>query len=108
MNDVKWIKIVTDIFDDEKFQIIDAMPESDAIELMWFKLLVFAGKSNNNGIFFFNDRVAYTDEMLATVFHRPIQTVRLAMKTFLEFGMIEEINGVYTIPNWDKHQTLDA
>lgn len=108
MADVKWIKIVTDIFDDEKFSIIDAMPEADAIELIWFKLLVFAGKSNNNGIFFFNDRIAYTDEMLANVFHRPLNTVRLALQTFINLGMIEEIDGVYTITNWEKHQSLDA
>ena len=105
MSDIKWIKINTDIFDNEKFFIIDSMPEADAIELMWFKLLVFAGKSNNNGIFFFNDRVAYTDEMLSSVFRRPLNTVRLALKTFQELlGMIEEINGIYAITNWSKHQ----
>lgn len=106
MSEVKWIKINTDIFDDEKFKMIDAMPEADAIQLMWFKLLVFAGKSNNNGLFFFNDRVAYNDEMLSAIFNRPIATVRLAMQTFLDFGMIEEIEGVYTIPNWNKHQSI--
>lgn len=108
MTDVKWIKINVDIFDDEKFSIIDSMPEADAIEVMWFKLLVFAGRSNNNGIFFFNDRIAYTDEMLASVFRRPLNTVRLALNTFMNLGMIEEIDGVYTIPNWGKYQTLDA
>lgn len=107
-SDVKWIKITTDIFDDEKFLLIDSMPESDAIQLMWFKLLVFAGKSNNSGLFFFNDRIAYTDEMLASVFHRPINVVRLAMKTFVELGMIEEIDGIYSILNWGKYQNLDA
>lgn len=108
MADVKWIKITTDIFDDEKFQLIDAMPEADAIELMWFKLLVFAGRSNNNGIFMFNDKIAYTDEMLSSIFHRPVNTVRLAMKTFTELGMVESINDVYMISNWSKHQSLDA
>lgn len=108
MADIKWIKITTDIFDDEKFAIIDALPEADAIELMWFKLLVFAGKSNNNGLFFFNDRVAYTDEMLANIFRRNVNIVRLAMKTFVDLGMVEEIDGVYSITNWEKHQTLDA
>lgn len=107
-NEVKWIKITTDIFDDEKFAMIDALPEADAIELIWFKLLVFAGKSNNNGIFFFSDRVAYTDEMLASVFHRPLNTVRMAMETFVRLGMIEKIEDVYAIVNWSKHQTLNA
>ena len=108
MADVKWIKINVDIFDDEKFSIIDSMPEADAIEVMWFKLLVFAGRSNNNGIFFFNDHVAYTDEMLASVFRRPLNTVRLALNTFMNLGMIEEVEGVYTIPNWGKYQSLEA
>ena len=42
-NDVKWIKIVTDIFDDDKMKLIDAMPEADTIIVIWFKLLAQAG-----------------------------------------------------------------
>lgn len=108
MADVKWIKISTGIFNDEAFEIIDDMPEADAIELIWFKLLVFAGKQNNNGLFLFKDSIAYTDEMLASIFHRPLNTVRLAMSTFMNLGMVEQIDGVYAIPNWDKYQNLDA
>lgn len=107
-NDIKWIKIATNIFDDEAFKLIDALPEADAIELIWFKLLVYAGASNNNGIFLYKDKIAYTDEMLSAIFHRPLATVRLALNTFEQFGMIERIDDVYTIPNWSKHQTLDA
>lgn len=107
-NEVKWIKISSGIFEDDAFQLIDAMPEADAIELIWFKLLVFAGASNNQGVFLFKDKVAYTDEMLAAVFHRPLNIVRLALKTFEEMGMIEQIDNVYSIPNWEKYQTLDA
>lgn len=104
MADVKWIKIKTDIFDNEKFRIIDTMPMADTIEVIWFKLLVFAGRSNNNGIFMFNDRIAYTDEMLAKIFGRDLDTVRLALQTFIKLDMVEEIDGVYSIKNWDKHQ----
>lgn len=104
---VKWIKIVTDIFDDEKMLLIESMPESDAITVIWFKLLCLAGKTNNSGVFMMNNRVHYTDEMLATIFRKPVNTIRLALKTFESFGMIEIINNVITIPNWSKHQTLD-
>ena len=107
-SDVKWIKISTDIFNDDAFQIIDDLPERDAIELIWFKLLVFAGKQNNHGLFMYKDAMAYTDEMLASIFHRPINTVRLAMETFVNLKMIEVIEDVYSIPNWDKYQNLDA
>lgn len=107
-NDVKWIKIVTDIFDDEKMQIIDAMPEHDAIIVIWFKLLCLAGKQNNSGVFGGVNCLAYNDEMFAAVFHRPLNTIRMAMQTFEQLHMVEKIDDVYTIPNWEKHQSLDA
>jgi len=54
-----------------------------------------------------NDKIAYTDEMLATIFRREVNVVRLALNTFRDFGMVEILNNVITIPNWAKHQTLD-
>lgn len=107
MSDVKWIKIVTDIFDDEKMLLIEGLPSADSIIVIWFKLLCLAGKNNNQGVFLLNDRIAYTEEMLAMIFRRDINTVRLALNAFEEFGMIEIIDGVITIPNWGKHQNLD-
>lgn len=107
MADVKWIKICTDIFDDEKMILIESIPEADSLIVIWFKLLCMAGKQNNSGVFMLNDKIAYTDEMLATVFRRPLNTVRLALKTFESYGMVEIVDNVYTIPNWEKHQSLD-
>ena len=107
MADVKWIKIVTDIFDDEKMLLIDALPEHDGIIVIWFKLLCLAGKQNNGGVFLMNDKIAFTDEMLSTIFRRPLNTVRLALRTFEQFGMIEVVNDTITIPKWEKHQSLD-
>ena len=108
MADVKWIKITTDIFDDEKILLIESMPSADSIITIWFKLLALAGKQNNDGVFMMSNRLPYTDEMLATIFRRDLNTVRLALKTFEEFGMIDIVDDVITIPNWNKHQTLDA
>ena len=36
MSGVKWIKICTDIFDDEKIVLIESMPEADGIIVIWF------------------------------------------------------------------------
>ena len=105
--EVKWIKICTDIFDDEKIALIDSMPDSDSILVIWFKLLCMAGKQNNGGVFMLNNKIAYNDEMLATIFRRPLNVVRLALSTFEKFGMVEIVDNVYTIPNWNKHQNLD-
>lgn len=108
MADVKWIKITTDIFDDEKILLIESLPEADSIIVIWFKLLCLAGKMNNSGVFIMNDKIAYTDKMLATIFRRKEATVQMALKTFEQFGMVEIVDGVITIPNWNKHQSLDA
>ena len=107
MADVKWIKITTDIFDDEKILLIESLPDPYAIITCWFKLLCLAGKQNNSGVFMMG-QIAYTDKMLATIFRMKESTVTMALKTFEQFGMIEIIDGVITIPNWNKHQSLDA
>jgi len=108
MSEIKWIKITTDIFDDEKIRLIDALPDHDAILVIWFKILALAGKHNRNGLLMMSDKVHYTDEMLATIFQRPLNTVRMALGVFEQFGMIEIIDGVITLPNWEKHQNIDG
>ena len=104
---VKWIKVCTDLFDDEKIVLIESMPDAYAIVTVWFKLLCLAGKQNNGGVFVLNDKIPYTDKMLATLFRMNESTVSLAISTFEQFGMIEIIDGVITIPNWEKHQNAE-
>lgn len=107
MADVKWIKIVTDIFDDEKILLIESLPEADTILIIWFKLLCLAGKQNNGGVFMLSNKKPFSVEMFAAILKRDIEYVKLALNVFEEFGMIEYVNGVVTIPNWSKYQTLD-
>lgn len=106
MSDVKWIKITTDIFDDEKILLIESLPDAYAIIVCWFKLLCLAGKQNNSGVFMMG-QIAYTEKMLATIFRMKEATVTMALQTFEQFGMVEIIDGVITIPNWGKHQNLE-
>jgi predicted phage replisome organizer len=106
-DDVKWIKIATDIFDDEKITIIDAMPDADVMIVIWFKILALAGKINTRGVLIINEKIPYTDEMLANKFRRKLSQIKMALDIFSSLGMIEIINGVVTIPNWNKHQKLD-
>ncbi|MBO7695661.1 MAG: phage replisome organizer N-terminal domain-containing protein [Methanobrevibacter sp.] len=105
---ISWIKITTNIFDDEKILLIESLPEADSIIVIWFKLLTLAGKCNNNGILMLNDSIPYTEEMLATIFRRPLNTVRLALETFEKFGMIVTLHDTITIPNWEKHQQVES
>ena len=92
MAKVTWIKITTNIFDDEKIQLIESMPDSDTIIVIWFKLLALAGKANHNGFIVLNENVPYTLNMLETMFRRKKSVIKLAMDTFEAFGMVEVIN----------------
>ena len=107
-NEVKWIKLETIMFDDEKIKLIESMPDADSILIIWIKLLVQAGKTNANGYIYLNKNVPYTEEMIATIFNRPLNTVRFALETFQDFGMIEMDNtGIY-IKNWVEHQNIEG
>lgn len=108
MADVKWIKITTDIFSDEKILLLEQMPDADSLLVIWFKLLCMAGKENNYGVFLMRNRMPYTEDMLATIFRRPLNTVRLALATFEAYGMIEIEDDIIYIPNWEKHQNIDG
>jgi predicted phage replisome organizer len=108
MADVKWIKVVTDMFDNRKIKQIEKLPAGDSIIVIWFKLLCLAGSSNEQGFLLFTNRIPYNLEMLATEFNRPLNTIKLAITTFSEFGMIEIINDAICVCNWEKYQNTDG
>lgn len=104
MADVKWIKITTDIFDDEKMYAIETQQDGQLMELIWFKLLCLAGKCNNHGFLMINNKIAYTDEMLSKIFRIEMGSVQRALALFEQLEMIEVVENAYMIANWDKHQ----
>lgn len=108
MADVKWIKIVTDIFDNRKIKQIRKMPDADAVIVIWFEILCLAGSSNQNGLIFFDKDIPYTDEMFANAFDKPINTIKMALNIFERFNMIEMFDDVYCVSNWVKYQNSDA
>lgn len=107
MADVKWIKIVTDIFDNRKIRQIEIMPEGDSILVIWFKLICLAGSINDNGMIYLTKDIPYTEEMLANQFNRPLNTVRMALKVFEQFGMIEIEDNFLYLSSWEKYQSVD-
>jgi len=106
-NDVKWIKLATNLFEDEKTLLIESMPNGHIIIIIWIKLLCQAGKQNNSGVFMLKNGIPYTEKMLATIFRLDEATVSNALNIFESFDMIQIVNDVITITNWGKHQNLD-
>lgn len=107
MADIKWIKLAIDIFDNRKIRQIECLPDGDAIIVIWMKLLCLAGVVNDNGQIYLTPEVAYTDEMLANQFNRPLATVKVALKVFEQFGMIRMIDNIMEISNWEKYQSVE-
>lgn len=108
MSGITWIKLTTNMFEDDKIKLIEAMPDSDSLLIIWIKLLTLAGRINRGGLICITDTIPYTEEELSAVMNRPLQTVKLAMAVFIRFGMVELLNGCFYITNWEKHQNIEA
>ena len=107
MDGVKWIKLYTDIFDNNKIVAIEHMPDGDAILVIWLKILALAGKCNNNGMIFLASDIPYTDQLLADKFNKPLQTIQLALNIFVRFHMIDIVNDIICVSNWSEYQNAN-
>lgn len=109
MAEITWVKLKTDMFDNEKIKLIESLPESDSILIIWIKLIAYAGKINSGGYIMLTENIPMNIEELATIFGRPLNTVRLALNTFERYGMIiKSENGAIKIKNWENHQNIDG
>ena len=108
MAEVKWIKLDKDIFHNRKIRQIEKMPDGDALIVIWLKILTLAGDVNDNGLVYFTRDIPYTEELLATEFDRPLSTVKLALQVFQQFGMIEVVNDLIMVSNWEEYQNTEG
>jgi predicted phage replisome organizer len=108
MAEVQWIKLSVGMFDNDKIDFIESLPEADTIIVIWVKLLTMAGKCNANGFIFLTEKIPYTEEMLAHSFKRPLNTVKLALETLRRLEMINFDGEILRITNWDKHQNVEG
>ena len=108
MAEVKWIKVSTEMFNsNRKIKQIELMPEGDTILVIWLKLLLLAGNINDGGAIYLTPEIPYTEEMLANELRRPLTTVKLALKVFEQFGMIQTNNDIRYLTSWEKHQNVE-
>lgn len=107
MSEIKWIKITTTMFEDEKIRYLESLPDSDTLIVIWVKILTLTGKCNAGGFILLTENIPYTDEMLSNQFNRPLNTIRLAMQMFTKLGMIEQTEKGYYVTNWGKHQSSE-
>lgn len=106
MAEIQWIKIKTNMFDDEKIKLIEKLPEGDTMLVIWLKLLCLAGKKNEGGLIYITRDIPYTPETMADIMNRDSRIISLALNTFKSFDMIEISDNYIQISNWEKHQNI--
>ena len=114
MADVQWIKLKVGMFDGDSFKRIKRAKIGgekyrDKLTAVWFELLELAGRCNQGGRFISARGVPYsTIEDIATQIDRDADELELCMTFFINDGMVEIVNGIYGITNWDEHQNETA
>lgn len=107
MNEVKWIKLSIEMFDNRKIKHLRKLPEGNSIVLIWVMLLTLAGKCNAGGMIFLTENIPYTTKMLADELDFEESTINLALEALRSFGMIS-MDGFLTITGWEEHQNEEA
>lgn len=106
-NDVKWIKITTDMFDNRKIKHLRRLPDGNNIVLIWVMLLTMAGRCNSGGMIFLTENIPYTPKMLADELGFEENTVILALQMLEKFQMVVTKEGCFTIAGWEEYQNVD-
>lgn len=109
MKKIEWIKVTTNIFEDEIMKLIENFKNRDAIFYIWIRLLIQAGKVNSDGLIFLKEDIPYSKEMLSIIFNRPLEVVTEALEILESFKLIEIYeNNIIKIRNWEKHQNIEG
>lgn len=118
MSDVKWIKLSTQMFEDEKIRLIESMLEADELLVIWFKLYFQGSKDNSMKITNFSRNKHSLPELLSILFKRKLDSITAALEIFKELEMIEireneiKINRIWlsnkklrTVPEYKEWRT---
>ncbi|AVK48202.1 replication protein [Clostridium sp. MF28] len=107
MKERKYVKFRVDMYDDTKFKIIDRMSNRDLIHYVWNRMVVLAGKVNQEGELYMSRNIPYTVETLSIEFNREISEVKAALDVLMNLEMIEIVdNNIYKVKNFVKHQNI--
>lgn len=108
MAEIKWIKLYVEMFNKKKIKKIRRLPDGDKILLIWIMLLAQAGICNAGGVIFLTPSIPYTPDDLADELGFSVDTIKLALQTFVAFEMLEvDAKGYLLISNWEEHQQED-
>ena len=107
MNNVKWVKLCTDIFSNRKVKILLKERDGDTFFRVWIQLLTIAGECNRSGGLFLNDNKPFTLKERAKIIGKTEKKFEKILTKMIELGMITYEQNTYIIKNWGKYQSID-
>lgn len=107
MNNVKWVKLCTDIFSNRKVKILLKERDGDTFFRVWIQLITIAGECNRSGGLFLNDNKPFTLKELAKIIGKTEKKFEKILTKMIELGMITYEQNTYIIKNWGKYQSID-
>lgn len=109
MSEVKWVRIMTDMFDNRKIKHIRKLPEGNNIILIWVMLLSLAGRCNASGMIFLAANIPYTNKMLSDELGFEESVICIALDALERFGMItRDENLLLLVNNWEEYQNIEG
>lgn len=87
-----WLKIQEHFFEDDNIIYLESLENGEKYIIFWQKLLLKCLKNKESGDYChlrFSEKIPYSDELLSNITRTDIDTVRVAIKFFIELQMIE-------------------
>ena len=107
MVQVQWLKVYTDIFDNEKMKKLLRNRDGDTYFRVWIQLLTLAAKSNQHGAILLGENIPMSKEDLAKVMHKTLNKLEKIIQDLYELDMIIIEKETICIKNWDMYQSAD-
>ena len=105
----EWIKLYVKMFEHEKMKIINSMPDNNLITYIWIRLLIHAGRTNDDGKIYVSKSVPYNIKTLSIIFERSKSEIKSALDILRELSMITiDEDNIIKIKNWCRYQDPKA
>ena len=104
---ITFIKLDVNILNDTKIKIIRKMPDGDKLITLWIGILCIGMKSSTPGLLEIGEGIAFDIDGLSAELDLPPTIVRYGLNQFEQLKMVENMDGVYFITNFEKHQNLE-
>jgi len=82
-----WLQMVNDFYDSDRMMYLECRPHGQEYCLFYTKLLLKSVRTG--GVLRLSEKLAYTDELIASFTRMPVEVVREAMRLLTELDLVE-------------------